>query len=335
MSFFVQVNGYNFLKNGVKITVFDTPGFADRDNKEEDYVKKIREKVTKFDVFVFCTEMNTTRFRDDDVKTIQKLTEAFGPQLWEHAVVGLTFANKVDPPRGVGKNTEEFFDHRTREFKGIIFEELGKWKDLDINIFVNYVEFAPTGDSQEPELPGISHWITALWVKTFKRLNNSAKPAFFLANMDRFRPGPFKKDRKHSPLDREGMNCGGGSSTGFVPPIYLEEHDQVMADLFSCDQNGDTASDHRPSTTTVSMEEISTNSESHLRLRSATSGTDHEERGLAESFPSINLVPPPVRENLRDAMMWFARGAVRVIFQRILSGSGSLVAAALGWIFNR
>ena len=99
------------------------------------------------------------------------------------------------------------------------------------------------------------------------------------------------------------MNCGGGSSTGFVPPIYLEEHDQVMADLFSCDQNGDTASDHRPSTTTVSMEEISTNSESHLRLRSATSGTDHEERGLAESFPSINLVPPPVRENLRDAMM--------------------------------
>lgn len=105
MSFFVQVNGYNFLKNGVKITVFDTPGFADRDNKEEDYVKKIREKVTKFDVFVFCTEMNTTRFRDDDVKTIQKLTEAFGPQLWEHAVVGLTFANKVDPPRGVGKSS--------------------------------------------------------------------------------------------------------------------------------------------------------------------------------------------------------------------------------------
>lgn len=87
------MNGYNFLKNGVKITVFDTPGFA-----------KIREKVTKFDVFVFCTEMNTTRFRDDDVKTIQKLTEAFGPQLWEHAVVGLTFANKVNPPRGVGEN---------------------------------------------------------------------------------------------------------------------------------------------------------------------------------------------------------------------------------------
>ena len=45
-------------------------------------------------------------------------------------------------------------------------------------------------------------------------------------------------------------------------------------------------------------------------------------------------MPPSVREYLRDVMMRFARGAIRVVFERILSGSGSHAAAALDWIVN-
>ena len=52
------------------------------------------------------------------------------------------------------------------------------------------------------------------------------------------------------------------------------------------------------------------------------------------SFPSINPVPPSVRENLRDVMMRYARGTIRVVFERILSGGGSLGAAAFDWIVN-
>ena len=377
MSFFQQVNGYNFLKNGVKITVFDTPGFADGGDNEEEFVKKIREKVTKFDVFIFCTEMYARRFRNDDIKTIRKLTEAFGPQLWEHAVVGLTFANEVYPPRGAGMNTRDFFDDRVREYKKTIKKILENLKDPDVNIFVGNLAFAPTGDLYEPGLPGIPHWITALWVTTFRRLNNSTKPAFYLANMDRFRPASsFGVDRKHgpspgdlrnlyktnpnpkgsvdgrfrtrstsvversrthgshSPANREGMNRGRGSSTGFVPHIYLQEFDQVQGDLCSCYQNGDTASDRRPITRSVSMMEMPINQGSHLPLRTATIGTDHGGRGPAESSPSINLVPPSVRENLRDIIIRSATGAVRVVFERILSGSGVLVVTAFYWIFD-
>jgi len=58
----------------VEITVFDTPGLADGTGNEEEYLRKIKEKVTDFDVFIFCTEMNTTRFRNDDIKTVEKLT---------------------------------------------------------------------------------------------------------------------------------------------------------------------------------------------------------------------------------------------------------------------
>ena len=109
---------YKFKINNVEITVFDTPGLADGTGNEEDYLEKIKEKVTVFDVFIFCTEMNTRRFRNDDIKTVQKLTEAFGSQLWEHAVVVLTFANEVYPPPGdKDANVQEFFDKRVRIFK--------------------------------------------------------------------------------------------------------------------------------------------------------------------------------------------------------------------------
>lgn len=64
--FFLKVTPYKFLINKVEITVFDTPGLADGTGNEQDYLEKIKKKVTTFDVFIFCTEMNTRRFRNDE-----------------------------------------------------------------------------------------------------------------------------------------------------------------------------------------------------------------------------------------------------------------------------
>ena len=49
----------------------------------------------------------------------------------------------------------------------------------------------------------------------------------------------------------------------------------VQGDRSRCDQNSDTASDRRPITRSVFMVEILIIPESHLRLCSATIGTDH------------------------------------------------------------
>ena len=163
----------------------DTPGLADGTGNEEEYLQKIKEKVTVFDAFIFCTEMNTHRFRNDDIKTVQKLTEAFGSQLWEHAVVVLTFANEVHPPPS--KNdvaVQEFFDQRVRIFRKKIQEvvlNVGVPEGVVINL-----PLVPAGDLSEPRLPGIDNWFRCFWITTFKRLNRSARPTFFLANITRF-----------------------------------------------------------------------------------------------------------------------------------------------------
>ena len=180
------MTSYDFNINDVDITVFDTPRLAEGTRKDEEHLQEIKEKVTAFDVFIFCTEMDTERFRDDDINTTQKLTEAFGSQLWEHAVVALTFANRVRPPFSKKDMKEQdFFDQRYRMFKKKIknvIKEVGVADEV-----LSFVPFvAATGDLSEPRLRGIHNWVNAFWIATFKRLNRSAIPAFLIANINHF-----------------------------------------------------------------------------------------------------------------------------------------------------
>ena len=166
--------------------MLDTPGLADATGNDEEYLKKIKEKVTDFDLFLFCTEMNNIRFRTDDLETMTKLTQTLGPQLWDHAVVVLTFANEVhaSPSKKAKDITEkDVFNNRLLGFKKKIKQELIKL-DIPEEVAVN-VPFVPTGDSSEPKLPDRDNWLTAFWVAAFKRINRNAKAAFLVANADR------------------------------------------------------------------------------------------------------------------------------------------------------
>ena len=95
-SFIFQVTPFDFTENNVKITVLlDTLGLANGTGNGERYLRQILKKEDTVDLFLFCTDMTSRRFSDDDARTIRKLTETFGASLWEHALVVLTFANKV------------------------------------------------------------------------------------------------------------------------------------------------------------------------------------------------------------------------------------------------
>lgn len=170
----------------MNITVFDTPGLADATGNDEEYLKKMKEDVSDLDLLLFCTEMNTKRFRTDDLETMKKLTLTFGPELWDHAVVVLTFANEVPvSPSSKTKDMSEkdIFVNRFSGFKRKIKEVL-----IQLNVpeaaAIN-VPFVPAGDSGEPRLPDRENWLTAFWIAAFKRINRNAKAAFLLANADR------------------------------------------------------------------------------------------------------------------------------------------------------
>ena len=186
--FFSQVTAYDFIKNNVNITVLDTPGLADTTSSDEEYLQKIKEKGNDFDLLLFCIEMNNTRFRNDDFETMKKLTSTLGVQLWDHAVVVLTFANMVlVPPREKAKGVSEkdvFNDHflRLKSKLQQALTQIGVPEEAAIK-----VPFVPAGDSSEPKLADRDDWLTAFWVEAFKRINKDAKAAFFLSNADRIK----------------------------------------------------------------------------------------------------------------------------------------------------
>ena len=170
----------------MNVTVFDPPGLADATGNDEEYLKQMKEDVSDLDLFLFCTEMNTKRFRTDDLETMKKLTMTFGPKIWDHAVVVLTFANEV--PLSPSSKTKEVsekdtFVNRLSGFKRKIKDVLIQL-DVPEAAAIN-VPFVPAGDSGQSRLPDRENWLTAFWVAAFKRINRNAKAAFLLANADR------------------------------------------------------------------------------------------------------------------------------------------------------
>ena len=166
--------------------MFDTPGLADATGSDEEYQQKIKEKVTHFDLFLFCTEMTSRRFRTDDLETMKKLTEALGEKLWEHALVVLTFANEV--PLSPAKKMVDVpevtvFNNRFLDFKKAINKHLVAIGVPEIT--VTNVPFTPAGELDDPRLPDREDWLTAFWIAAFKRINRNAKAAFLMANIDR------------------------------------------------------------------------------------------------------------------------------------------------------
>ena len=206
---FLQVNDYKHRLNDVEITLFDTPGLADGTGKEEEYLRKIREKVTgPCDVFIFCIEMNTTRFRTDDIKTLETLTKTFGPSLWEHALVALTFANNVRAPKNARVSEIEYFDGRIQMLKKAITGVILK-ADVPEKVVTN-VPFIPVGDLWELSLPGITDWVEAFWIETFKSLKKSAKMPFFVSNCNRmnFISSSAEKQQDSSSIDLTVTSVG-------------------------------------------------------------------------------------------------------------------------------
>ncbi|XP_058944957.1 uncharacterized protein [Pocillopora verrucosa] len=181
-----DVTAYEVVKNGVTITVFDTPGLADATGNDEEYLRKIKEKVIHFDLFLFCTEMTSKRFRTDDLETIKKLTEALGKKLWDHALVVLTFANEV--PLSSTKKTDDVPDATAFSDRFLAFKRKIKKHLVAIGvpeITATNLPFAPAGELDDPRLPDREDWLTAFWIAAFKRINRNAKPAFLMASIDR------------------------------------------------------------------------------------------------------------------------------------------------------
>ena len=85
---------YPSIITGVNVTIIDTPGLQDTQNKEHMYIQEMKNECHAISLVLYCMKMPNHRFTNDDIIAMQKFDQMFGQKFWERVVFILTFANR-------------------------------------------------------------------------------------------------------------------------------------------------------------------------------------------------------------------------------------------------
>ncbi len=189
-----NVTSFNIEKEGVDLTIWDSPGLQDGTDDER-YLQQMKEKCNERDLTMYCIKVNDTRFliskKNQEVVAMTKLTKEFGPKFWTNTVIVLTFSNRIADDVHIRYLKE---DEKMKAFK----KKLQQWIDQTKKILSENVEldreiiekimFVPAGYYCEQHLPSQGFWLSNLWFHCYNSIPSSkAKLALFKANLARLK----------------------------------------------------------------------------------------------------------------------------------------------------
>ena len=180
---------YEFVRNGVTITAWDSPGFQDKAGKQVEYKDELLKNCNEVDLVLYCISLKDTRSDlGDDASALKQITEALSVNVWQKSVIVLTQANKLEKRLELDKkNLESSFAKQIDLWKEEVqkaLQECGVEESVTKEIPV-----VPAGHIKRKHLPGQKYWLSNLWFKIFNVVKNEyAQLALQRANQDRFIP---------------------------------------------------------------------------------------------------------------------------------------------------
>ncbi len=195
-----KVKCYKKTVNAIQMKVWDSPGLQDGTGREAEYIADMKAKCTDIDLCVFCFNVSTARFTRDseEVKALQKLTDALGRGLWDNAVIALTFANELEMRNdemrlAKRKNNKEelckLFQDKIAEWDNKIRATLTDMVKLNPD-HANAIPIIPTGFQEPLSLPDRDHWLSSFWFGAIRSMHEKAQPAMVILNIDRLVKSP-------------------------------------------------------------------------------------------------------------------------------------------------
>ena len=191
-----MVEKYLYEENGVAVALWDTPGFGvDSDEKEEETLQAMaRECAGQVDLVLYCIRMDSTRWpRKTDITTIQKMTQVFGPKIWQCCQFVLTFANQVIGLCPSGQDRGEFFNEKMYSFEDSVRKTLMKHANL-AEEDVQKVRLVPVGNPHKSvelwEFPSIEDWFINFWLECTCSMRQNAAPKLMQLNKHRMTDVP-------------------------------------------------------------------------------------------------------------------------------------------------
>ncbi len=210
-----EVTAYVTEKNGITVTLWDSPGLQDGTNDQQYYIQQIKEKCQSIDLVLYCISMTEARFvpglTNPHVLAMQKYTDAFGQEFWKKTIIVLTFANSVDatntqfddlsPEERISK-----FKEQQKEFEDAIQVVLKKDIKLPKHL-INAIKIVPAGHYKRPSLPGYQYWLSNLWFECVEAIPfPAARFALATINQGRMKKendiqeADFKKEAEEQPI---------------------------------------------------------------------------------------------------------------------------------------
>ncbi len=187
--------------NGVQITVWDSPGLQDGTKNEERYLDDMKRQCNNYDLVLYCTSMMDYRFGEDDQKAIEKLTEAFGEDIWKCTVVVTTFANYF--PKATEKDRQKYtkkIDLLKERWPMKLKSHLRISAEVAEAIPVMTAGYVDPEDPESRKLPNSRDWLSALWHVAILRMKERAQPAMLKASMSRIKsPDSITEDDLKKP----------------------------------------------------------------------------------------------------------------------------------------
>ena len=178
---------------GVRVTIWDTPGLQDGECKDEEYLKEMIDSgCIDANLKVYCISMANTRFDESEMKALSEFTTKVGVKFWDCCMFVLTFANGYVSLCPLKTDQKEWLDRRIDQWKNGIKSEL-----LKVGVeqgVVEQISIVPAGYHKPLQitpnpwkLPGIENWFYSFWYTCADVMDPTALPALVKANRHRFK----------------------------------------------------------------------------------------------------------------------------------------------------
>jgi GTPase SAR1 family protein len=164
--------------NDIEVTVWDSPGLRDPFADEKLIIEEIKQNCKNTDLFIYCTPITQTRIGQDDFDSISALSNGLGDNIWNNALIALTFANKVDLPQMPRRgSTEQQFNKLVSDWS-----EALRYAIVKAGVKKEVVEGIPIvpASYRDIPIPGFrkKDWFSVFWTECLKRIRFLSLPAF-------------------------------------------------------------------------------------------------------------------------------------------------------------
>ena len=167
-----EVTPFEGTYNGVKYTIYDTPGLGEWNSGDlqldDKYLSLMKDQCPLPDVLWCVLRLDDNRVTAADANVLKLIQENFGDTIWNRTMIVFTHSDTLTSP----EKFQVSFDGRTASVNKVISQITeGKFHGIPAAAVANGVECTPDG----------KNWLGELFTLSFERLNPERQNAFLLA----------------------------------------------------------------------------------------------------------------------------------------------------------